>query len=71
MDNTFASPYLQNPLDQGADIVMHSATKYLSGHSDVIQGALMMNDDDLREDYILYKKVWSSTWSYGLFFSIE
>ena len=43
VDNTFASPYLQNPLDLGADIVMHSATKYLGGHSDVIQGALMMN----------------------------
>src|ERR1044072_5156725 len=40
VDNTFASPYLQNPLDLGADIVMHSATKYLGGHSDVIQGAL-------------------------------
>ena len=39
VDNTFASPYLQNPLDLGADIVMHSATKYLGGHSDVIQGA--------------------------------
>ena len=44
VDNTFASPYLQNPLDLGADIVMHSSTKYLGGHSDVIQGALMMND---------------------------
>ena len=49
VDNTFASPYLQNPLDLGADIVMHSSTKYLGGHSDVIQGALMMNDADLRE----------------------
>ena len=48
VDNTFATPYLQNPLDLGADIVMHSATKYLGGPSDVIQGALMMNDDDLR-----------------------
>ncbi len=44
VDNTFASPYLQNPLDLGADIVMHSATKYLGGHSDVIMGALMLND---------------------------
>src|SRR5689334_7906058 len=42
VDNTFASPYLQNPLDLGADIVMHSSTKYLGGHSDVIQGALIM-----------------------------
>lgn len=43
VDNTFASPYLQNPLDMGADIVMHSATKYLGGHSDVIMGALCTN----------------------------
>ncbi len=49
VDNTFASPYLQNPLKLGADIVMHSATKYLGGHSDVIMGALMMNDDKLYE----------------------
>ena len=41
VDNTFASPYLQNPLDLGADIVMHSVTKYLGGHSDVIQGSLI------------------------------
>src|SRR4051812_34321662 len=50
VDNTFASPYLQNPLDFGADIVMHSATKYLGGHSDVIQGCLMMNDQKLRDE---------------------
>jgi cystathionine beta-lyase/cystathionine gamma-synthase len=56
VDNTFASPYLQNPLDQGADIIMHSATKYLSGHSDVIQGALMMNDKDLREKLYFIQK---------------
>lgn len=56
VDNTFASPYLQNPLDLGADIVMHSATKYLSGHSDVIQGALMMNDADLREKLYFIQK---------------
>ncbi|MBD0365481.1 MAG: aminotransferase class I/II-fold pyridoxal phosphate-dependent enzyme, partial [Flavisolibacter sp.] len=49
VDNTFASPYLQNPLDLGADIVMHSSTKYLGGHSDVIQGALVVNDAALRE----------------------
>lgn len=47
VDNTFASPYLQNPIDLGADIVMHSATKYLGGHSDVVMGSLMLNDDDL------------------------
>lgn len=45
VDNTFASPYLQNPLDLGADIVMHSVTKYLGGHSDVVMGALVVNDD--------------------------
>lgn len=56
VDNTFASPALQNPLDQGADIVMHSATKYLGGHSDVIQGALMMNDDALREKLYFIQK---------------
>jgi cystathionine gamma-lyase len=47
VDNTFASPYLQNPLDMGADIVMHSVTKYLSGHSDVIMGALVINNEKL------------------------
>jgi cystathionine gamma-lyase/cystathionine beta-lyase len=47
VDNTFASPYLQNPLALGADIVMHSVTKYLGGHSDVVMGALVMNDDAL------------------------
>jgi len=50
VDNTFASPYLQNPLDLGADIVMHSVTKYLAGHSDVIMGALVMNDEKLYQD---------------------
>jgi cystathionine gamma-lyase len=49
IDNTFASPYLQNPLDLGADIVMHSATKYLGGHSDVVMGALVTNDTALHE----------------------
>jgi len=48
-DNTFASPYLQNPLDLGADIVMHSVTKYLGGHSDVVMGALITNDPKLHE----------------------
>jgi cystathionine beta-lyase/cystathionine gamma-synthase len=56
VDNTFASPYLQNPLDLGADIVMHSATKYLGGHSDVIQGALIMNDDNLKEQLYFIQK---------------
>lgn len=49
VDNTFATPYLQKPLDLGADIVMHSATKYLGGHSDVIAGALIVKDKDLGE----------------------
>ncbi|AEH24553.1 cystathionine gamma-synthase [Pyrococcus yayanosii] len=49
VDNTFASPYFQNPLDLGADIVLHSVTKYLSGHSDVVGGAVMLNDDELYE----------------------
>ncbi|MEO5893854.1 MAG: cystathionine gamma-synthase [Ferruginibacter sp.] len=56
VDNTFASPYLQNPLDLGADIVMHSATKYLGGHSDVIQGALIVNDKSLREQLYFLQK---------------
>ena len=56
VDNTFASPYLQNPLDDGATIVMHSATKYLGGHSDVIQGCLMLNDTDLRDQLYFIQK---------------
>ncbi len=47
VDNTFASPYLQNPLQLGADIVMHSATKYLGGHSDTLMGALVVQNDEL------------------------
>ncbi|MCK5679107.1 MAG: PLP-dependent transferase, partial [Flavobacteriaceae bacterium] len=49
VDNTFATPYLQLPLDLGADIVMHSATKYLSGHSDVVVGALIVKDKNLAD----------------------
>ena len=49
VDNTFATPYIQAPLDFGADIVMHSATKYLGGHSDVIMGALVVNEKDLAD----------------------
>lgn len=49
VDNTFATPFLQNPLDQGADIVMHSATKYLGGHSDVVMGALIVKDKELAD----------------------
>jgi len=50
VDNTFATPYLQQPLDLGADIVMHSATKYLGGHSDLVMGALMVKDQKLAEE---------------------
>jgi cystathionine beta-lyase len=49
VDNTFASPYLQTPLDLGADIVMHSATKYLGGHSDVVHGAVVVKDQELAD----------------------
>jgi cystathionine gamma-lyase len=47
VDNTFASPYLQNPLNLGADVVLHSTTKYINGHSDAVGGAIMVNNDDL------------------------
>ena len=50
VDNTFATPYLQNPLDLGADIVMHSVTKYLGGHSDVVMGDLVCNDEELAKE---------------------
>lgn len=50
VDNTFATPYLQNPLDLGADIVMHSVTKYLGGHSDVVMGALVTSDDEIASE---------------------
>jgi cystathionine beta-lyase/cystathionine gamma-synthase len=56
VDNTFATPWLQNPLDLGADIVLHSATKYLGGHSDVIHGCLMLNDNELRERLYFIQK---------------
>lgn len=49
VDNTFASPYLQNPLDLGADIVVHSTTKYIGGHSDVVGGAVLLNDDKMHD----------------------
>src|SRR5690349_3890374 len=51
VDNTFATPYLQSPLGLGADIVLHSTTKYLGGHSDVVGGALITSDDELREQF--------------------
>jgi cystathionine beta-lyase/cystathionine gamma-synthase len=49
VDNTFASPFLQNPLDLGADIVLHSATKYIGGHSDVVHGCLVVNNAELAQ----------------------
>lgn len=49
VDNTFASPYLQNPLTMGADIVIHSATKYLGGHSDVVHGAIITNSSEIKD----------------------
>jgi cystathionine beta-lyase/cystathionine gamma-synthase len=49
VDNTFATPYLQQPLHLGADLVVHSSTKYIGGHSDVVGGAIMTNDDDLEK----------------------
>lgn len=50
VDNTFASPYLQNPLDLGADLVLHSATKYIGGHSDLVLGALVTKNEDLAKE---------------------
>jgi cystathionine gamma-synthase len=51
VDNTFATPYLQSPLGFGADVVLHSTTKYVSGHSDVVGGALITSDDELHEQF--------------------
>lgn len=53
VDNTFATPYLQRPLDLGADIVMHSVTKYLGGHSDVVMGAVVVGDEGLKKQLLL------------------
>lgn len=61
VDNTFATPYLQNPLDFGADIVMHSVTKYLAGHSDVIMGALVMNEEELYKKLRFYYNTCGAT----------
>ncbi|SFK85586.1 Cystathionine beta-lyase/cystathionine gamma-synthase [Halogranum rubrum] len=55
VDNTFATPYLQRPLEHGADIVSHSLTKYLGGHSDVVGGALVVDDEELDEDIGFYQ----------------
>lgn len=61
VDNTFASPYLQTPLNLGADIVMHSATKYLGGHSDVVLGALVMNDEKLYKELFFISNATGAT----------
>ena len=61
VDNTFASPYLQNPLDLGADIVMHSVTKYLAGHSDVVMGALVVKDKELYDNLFFYYNACGAT----------
>lgn len=55
VDNTFMSPYFQKPLDLGADLVMHSITKYLNGHSDVVMGCLMTNRSDLYEQLAYFQ----------------
>ena len=55
VDNTFMSPFFQNPLDQGADIVLHSMTKFINGHSDVVGGAMMMNSQELRDKLFFYQ----------------
>jgi len=55
VDNTFATPYLQRPLELGADVILHSMTKYLGGHSDVIAGALIGKDEGLFEDYAFFQ----------------
>jgi cystathionine gamma-lyase len=55
VDNTFSSPYFQQPLDLGADIVMHSTTKYINGHSDVIGGIVVLNDEELYENIKFYQ----------------
>ncbi|MWV39146.1 cystathionine gamma-synthase [Natrialba sp. INN-245] len=61
IDNTFATPYLQRPLELGADIVSHSLTKYLGGHSDVVGGALLTNDADLDESFGFYQNAVGAT----------
>ena len=61
IDNTFATPYLQRPLELGADVVSHSLTKYLGGHSDVVGGALLTNDPDLDERFGFYQNAVGAT----------
>ena len=56
VDSTFASPYFQSPLDLGADIVIHSATKYIGGHSDCLAGLIVFNKEDLKEKFVFFNK---------------
>ena len=56
VDSTFASPYFQNPLDLGADIVIHSATKYIGGHSDCLAGLIVFNQEELKEKFVFFNK---------------
>ncbi|MDR3297214.1 MAG: PLP-dependent aspartate aminotransferase family protein [Prevotellaceae bacterium] len=55
VDNTFLSPYFQRPLDLGADVVLHSLTKYIGGHSDVLGGALLLNNDELHDELVFFQ----------------
>ncbi|QHL87396.1 cystathionine gamma-synthase [Nibribacter ruber] len=61
VDNTFSTPYLQTPLDLGADIVMHSLTKYMAGHSDVVMGAIVVKDDALAEQLAFFQNACGGT----------
>jgi cystathionine gamma-lyase len=61
VDNTFSTPYLQTPMDLGADIVMYSLTKYMAGHSDTVMGALVVNDDQLQERLAFYQNACGGT----------
>ena len=61
VDNTFATPYLQRPLEHGADIVLHSLTKYLGGHSDVVGGGLVVDDDALRDELAFFQNAVGGT----------
>jgi cystathionine beta-lyase/cystathionine gamma-synthase len=68
VDNTFASPFLQQPLNLGADIVVHSCTKYLGGHSDAVMGAIVCNKKEIEEQLAIPSEcMWRHTRTYGLF----
>lgn len=72
VDNTFATPYLQQPLALGADIVMHSATKYLGGHSDVVMGALVVKDSEIADQlYFIQNASGAVCGPMDRFFSVE